>query len=239
MPQHDAKDIRRGHLPPADMFNELQQAAAEATRIDGVGVSQYPAAGMQILPPDIESERIWIIITGHGSSSSSDASSGSSSSGGNTGAVSNRYSWVQGVAIIQDNGEESIEVDPAGLTGTSDSNPAIEVNFRQDVPEGARVRGYLSASKNAWHFVYGGNASESSGKRRFVLDCENGTIDVLPNDDGPIVPDDPDMPPPGSSSSNSHPFPPPTTDDDPTRSGDDGGGNPPPPIVPDGPDGGI
>lgn len=224
MPQYDASDIRRGMLPPAEMINDLQQAAEEATRISGVGANQYPAAGLQLLPPDVESERIWMIITGHGSSSSSDAS-GSSSSGGSSGAVSNRYSWVQGVAVIQDDGEESVEVDPSGLTGTSDINPAIEVNFRQDVPEGARVRGYLSASKNAWHFVYGGTASESSGKKKFIVDCENGTIDIFDSDDPPITPDDPDEP---DSSGSSHPFPPPQPDDDPTREDTPDGNGPDP-----------
>lgn len=224
MPQHDAKTIRRGNLPPADVFNDLQQAAAEASRVDGVGVTLYPEAGMQLLPADVETERIWIIITGHGSSSSSDASSGSSSSGGNTGAVSNRYSWVQGVAIINDRGEESIEVDPSGLTGTSDNNPAIEVNFRQDVPEGARVRGYLSASKNAWHFVYGGQATESSGKKRFIVDCERGTIDVLPDPgNGGIEPKSPTS---NSSTTSSNPIVPKT--DNPT--GDPPAGNRPPPF---------
>lgn len=233
MPQYDASDIRRGMLPPAEMINDLQQAAEEATRISGVGANQYPAAGLQLLPPDVETERIWMIIIGHGSSSSSDAS-GSSSSDSGTGQVSNRYSWVQGMTVIQDNGEESVEVDPSGLSGTSDINPAIEVNFRQDVPEGARVRGYLSPSKNAWHFTYGGTPSESSGKKKFIIDCENGTIDIFDSDDDPTI--DPD-PPSGDSSSRQPPIG--NDDPDPERNDDDTGGTGNPPITPDGPSGGI
>jgi hypothetical protein len=200
----DNKEIRRGQMPPADMINEIMDLAQASTEQAGYGVIKYPG-GTQHLPPDIE--EIWIMVTGQGSSSSSDVSagntssnfipnsapgsgasdpgttsatgSGSSSSSATDAAHDNRYAWNQTMVLIDANGIENHVIDPSGLSGTQDSNPAIEVNSRTDVPEGFITRAFLSPSRNSWHFTYPGGGSTSSGQFCFEADCAAGTINVV------------------------------------------------------------
>ena len=163
MTNYEPTDVRRGQLPSAELMNDLQAAAAQASRAGGYGMVQYPD-GNVFLPPDLD--EIWIIITGQGSGS---GRGGSGTSG--TGENDNYYEWTQGQVVIDDAGNESVEVDPSGLYGTQQQNPAIEVNGSTSVPDGYICRAYLSPSKNAWHFVYGGAGGNSSS----MVTCPDGS----------------------------------------------------------------
>lgn len=198
------KELRKGQFAPAGLVNEISDQAEAANEQAGYGMIKYPG-GSQFLPPDIE--EIWIQTVGRGSSSSSDVSSAQSSSqfipnsapgsgasdpgsssttsaSGSTSSASsgsikdNRYAWNQTMVVIDSNGIETHIIDPSGLSGTQDSNPAVEVNNRTDVPEGFICRAYLSPSKNAWHFTYPGLPTSSSGLLRMVVDCAAGTITI-------------------------------------------------------------
>lgn len=173
MPDFSPEHVRRGTLPPAELMVAMQDALHAATRRGGAGIARYPDGDI-LLPPDIDN--MWIIISGQGSSSSSDVSQGSTSSGSTTAAgTTNRYRWNQIVIRIDPDGTESAEIDPSGLSGTQDVNPAIELKGNTKVPQGAIVRAWLSPSQNAWLFVYHGAAT---GDMTFTVDCAAGTIVV-------------------------------------------------------------
>ena len=158
--------IRRGQVPPADLINQIGQQAEASSEQAGYGVVNYPH-GTQFLPPDIE--EIWVVISGQGSGSGR----GSSLSG----SSDNYYAGNQGMVVIDSNGDESVIVDPSGLVFTEDINPLIEVNRSTVVPAGYVTRAYLSPSKNAWHFVFGGDASSGSGSggTSGTIDCGDGS----------------------------------------------------------------
>lgn len=169
MPQFDAPDIRRGLLPSANVFNAMKNEVEAASRVEGHGVHQMPH-GTQFLPPDIV--EIWMIIGGQGSGSGANASN------------NNRYTWQQGVEVADEDtpGNERIIVDPSGLYGDEELNPAIEVTGLTDVPSGAIVRGYLSSTKNAWYFVYGGatgNGSGSGNGNLITITCGDGSTHTV------------------------------------------------------------
>jgi len=166
MANYDPQTVRRGQIPPSEMMMELQDSVDQASRAGGYGMVQYPG-GNQFLPPDIE--EIWAIVEGQGSGSYYGSGSGDAGS-------DNRYAWSQGMVVIADNGNETIEVDPSGNSGTQDINPLIEVNGNADVPEGYICRAYRSASGNAWHFVFGGEAGSGSGNEQWSFDCDTGLL---------------------------------------------------------------
>lgn len=168
--------VRRGQLPPADLINQLEDRAEATQNVGGPGVAQY-ADGAQFLPPESDDHEKWIIIFGSGSSSSSSSSQAGGVSSSPT-QKSNRYNWYESMTVIDANGLESVIVNPSGLSGTSELNPAIEIQNRLDVPEGAITRAYLSPSRNAWHFTYNGPVSTSSSPLQLTIDCANGNISV-------------------------------------------------------------
>lgn len=174
MTNYEPTPVRRGQLPPAEMVNDLQAAAAQASTGGGFGMVQFPG-GNVFLPPDIE--EIWIIITGQGS--------GSGRGGVMSGtpiSQDNYYAWRQVQIVIDDYGNETAEEDPSGLFGNENSNPAIELNGSIDVPEGVVVRAYLSPSRNAWHFIWNGEESSGSGSgagNRYRITCNSdGSVTV-------------------------------------------------------------
>jgi len=164
MANYDPQTVRRGHIPPSDMMMEMQDAVDQASRAGGYGMVQYPG-GNQFLPPDVE--EIWAIVSGQGSGSYYGTGSGNAGS-------DNRYAWNQGMVVIAANGNETIEIDPSGTSGTQDVNPLIEVNGATDVPSGYVTRAYRSPSGNAWLFVFGGEVGSGSGGGMTVT-CSDGT----------------------------------------------------------------